>query len=444
MAIGLDHLNARLSALLETTGVPRWLGVCGDYGAGKSFFRALACKRALAAGYAVAYFDVNKDEGALHQPQRHFSTILSSLRSPRPEFEHFFGFHELLRVWFQASPLESIASVLRRMHNTPLWHPAGRDPGQFTYLAGQIISAAANTHGVDGPRSPNSVDGQGRQVIQDAAGNLYSWDPQSALVFRKAVHQRAWFLYGGPRDWRLLTSGQNCGPLGLGDSFSRAAGQASCISQLITFLSGDDLVTKGAYARFAAAHRFQLLNEWLLATGHRGLFLFIDEVDNVLRQIHGKGHPACFRTMAWYCSCPAIPRVRVVFAATPEVKEFLNANGRSYFSEALSQQETVHSVELDVYERWRAEADDQGLNAWGECHSLTTDERIELYRRVAHIHRTAWGNPRVHVREADLAKLASSGKFNTTRRWVRAAVQLLDLLHLHEAILKTRSIRKER
>jgi hypothetical protein len=134
--------------------------------------------------------------------------------------------------------------------------------------------------------------------------------------------------------------------------------------------------------------------------------------------------------------------VRVVFAATPEVKEFLDASGRSSFADALSLQDTVTDVELEVYERWRAEADDQGANGWDEFESLTTHQRIELYRRIADIHRTAWGNPRVRVHDTDLAKLAGSGKFPTTRRWVRAVVQLLDLLHLHAPTLKARSARK--
>src|SRR5262245_29349036 len=42
LAVGMGHLVSRLNLLLQPGASPRWFGVTGEYGEGKSFFRSLA------------------------------------------------------------------------------------------------------------------------------------------------------------------------------------------------------------------------------------------------------------------------------------------------------------------------------------------------------------------------------------------------------------------
>jgi hypothetical protein len=207
-----------------------------------------------------------------------------------------------------------------------------------------------------------------------------------------------------------------------------SAPRASYFPEFVSFLTAQDLQNKGAYHRFAAAYRVQLVTEWLRLTGHRGLFLYIDEMDNVIRQIHGKALPACFRTLAWYCSCPELPHVRVAFAGTPEILARLDRNGRRVIAEQLNFQAYLRPEEVQVYGRWNREAEILAADGWAQCSALRPAQRVELFERIAEIHRTAWGRD-VDLADVDVVQLARQHQFDTTRRWVRATVQLLDLLH---------------
>ena len=199
------------------------------------------------------------------------------------------------------------------------------------------------------------------------------------------------------------------------------------LTELLSFLTGRDLQRKGTYARFATAYRFQVLQEWCPATGHTGLLLFIDELDNVVRQIHGKGHAACFRTLAWYRSCPLLTHTRVIFAGTPEIITMLDRGGRSEYLGILKTQQTVRNEEVKTYERWKREADVLAQAGWEHCATLKPSQRVKLFERIAEIHVRAWG-VKVAPDEEVVATLARNPQFNTTRRWVRAVVQFLDLL----------------
>src|SRR5215475_4934277 len=86
LSIGMSRLEKKLSDLLSPTAKPRWFLVMSEYGEGKSHFHSYSKDHALRAGYAVTSLDVNKDDGALHQPQRHLNFMLDTLRSPLPQF----------------------------------------------------------------------------------------------------------------------------------------------------------------------------------------------------------------------------------------------------------------------------------------------------------------------------------------------------------------------
>jgi len=197
--------------------------------------------------------------------------------------------------------------------------------------------------------------------------------------------------------------------------------------RLVELLSCVDLIGRSSYARFSAAYRLQLVVEWLLATGHKGLLLFIDEVDNVVRQIHGKAHPGCFRTLAWYCSAAQLDALRVIFAMTPEMVDRLGIDYRKQYADSLNEQKTVRPDECRVYENWSKEVDELSIRGWDACPDLQPSQRLELFRRIASIHAAAWGTSSAPS-HGTLRKLIRSPAFGTTRRWVRASVQLLDLL----------------
>ena len=98
------------------------------------------------------------------------------------------------------------------------------------------------------------------------------------------------------------------------------------------------MAARSTQARFSAAYRLRLIMEWLKATGHKGLLLFIDELDNVVRQIHGKAHPACFRTLAWYCAAPRLDALRVVVAMTPEMVNRVSSGWLNSYGDSLDSQ----------------------------------------------------------------------------------------------------------
>jgi hypothetical protein len=349
LAIGMERLRLQLEQLFAEKAEPRWLAVTGEYGEGKSFFRAFACRRAMEAGFAVASLDVNKNDGAMHQPQRHISVVLQSLMSARELFAGQQGVNSLVRHWLTHSPQESIEEGLDRMRRVTPWLPVNRDVMQFMDL----------TRG-----SASSMAADGR------------------------------------------------------------------MAHLLRFLSAEDLVIKGNYARLSAAYRLQLVIEWLRLTGHRGLFLFIDELDNVVRQIHAKAHPACFRTLAWYCSNESTLGLRVAFATTPEVMNVLDGGNRDAYGETISLQKTVFAEEHQIYQRWNREAGKYASHGWERCVSLDAAQRVDLFHRIANLHSVAWSNGMATPTD-EIDQLATSPIISTTRRWVRACIQLLDLRHQH-------------
>jgi hypothetical protein len=364
LAVGMNHLVSRLNVLLQPGASPRWFGVTGEYGEGKSFFRSLACETALRTGYAVATLDVNKDEGALNHPQRHYSSIVTSLRSPKKTLTHAFGLADLFQTWIERSSPNEIGKTMQLLRSVEPILPPGQSQAQFYWITSRLTDLLSESQ-------PDSL----------GDGPVSQW----------------------------------------------------CRSWLIPFLAGSDLVRKSTYARFSAAFRLQLLLKWLEATGHKGLLLVIDELDNVVSQIAGKGHPACFRTLAWYCSSPELQTLRVIFASTPEVVDVIDAQGRAWFSRTLSYQQTVLREEFKTYEKWRREADALGSELWSHCPKLTRSQRLNLFGRIAGIHKIAWGSNHDYG-SAIADSMSRMPQFTTTRRWVRASAQLLDMFEQHKEL----------
>lgn len=364
LAVGMDHLVSRLTVFLQPGASPRWFGVTGEYGEGKSFFRSLACETALRNGYAVATLDVNKDEGALNHPQRHYASIVNSLRSPKNTLSHAFGLADLFQTWIEGSSTSEIENTIQLLRTVEPILPPGQSQAQFYWITSHLTELLSEPQ-------------------QDSLGD------------------------GAVSQW--------------------------CRTWAIPFLAGNDLTRKSTYARFSAAYRLQLLLKWLEATAHKGLLLVIDELDNVVRQIAGKGHPACFRTLAWYCSNPGLRNLRVIFASTPEVVDVIDAQGRAWFSQALSHQQTVLREEFKTYEKWRREADVLGSDLWSRCPKLNRSQRLDLFGRIAGIHKIAWGSD--HNSGSVIADAMSRmPQFTTTRRWVRVSAQLLDMFEQHKEL----------
>ena len=425
IAVGMQRIQSRLDGLLDAEASPRWLGFQGEYGEGKSFTQALALQRALAAGYAVASLEVNKDDGALHQPQRHLYVMLESLRSPLPVFAGHQGLSEIFRHWLEVTPAAQTVDVLDQAQAVSPWSPPGRDPDVLNRWV-RCLEAGPQPQSSHRVTSHGNSSGQ-PSVVWDRDGNAYTQAPLTRSVhIRRSGHQ-AWEFFATPEKWPTIRAALS-GNVQSSQADRSTGAHPSYFSEFISFVSAQDLFRRSGYARFAAGYRLQFVLEWLRATGHQGLFLFIDEVDNVLRQIHGKAHPACFRTLAWYCSCPALQNLRVVFAGTPEIFDALDHGGRAQYAESLRSQETVREEEVRVYERWKREADRQAAEGWEKCATLRHAQRITLFNRIAEIHKVAWGTA-VDLGSIDLPALAKRHEFDTTRRWVRATVQLLDMLY---------------
>ena len=105
----------------------------------------------------------------------------------------------------------------------------------------------------------------------------------------------------------------------------------------------------------------------------------------------------------------------------------LDRGGRRQYLDILKLQASLRTEELKIYERWKREADALAEAGWEHCAALTPSQRIKLFERIAEIHVRAWGF-KVAPDEQAIATLARTLHFNTTRRWVRAVVQILDLL----------------
>ena len=344
LTVGMDRLSRKLGRLLQPDCDHRWFFVVSEYGEGKSHFHSFSRAQSLNTGYAVASLDINNDESAIHQPQRHLSVLLNSLESPKTEFNACQGIVELVRHWLEFAPSQDIDRVLNQLLQTRSSTPAGRDSDNFRSLV-----------------------------------------------------------------WRYLRD--------------RSRGASECFSllQLLQYFSCEDLIAKGPYARFAASFRFQVIEQWLIATGHQGLYLFIDEVDNIVRQIHGKAHPACFRTLAWYCSSNALQQTRVVFASTPDVIQMLISQ-KSHFQENLKSQATVRPEEVKSFAKWSKEFEEHLPYHHLRCPKLTSILRAELLHRVVDLHGQAWGSKVVD----DRLEILSMIQNENPRRWMRSVIHVLD------------------
>lgn len=432
IAVGMERLSSRSRALFRDDASPRWFAVAGEYGEGKSFFQALASQIAFESGYAVAVMDVNKDAGALHHPQRHLSLLLSSLQSPLPEFRCFQGFDEILRQWFDATPKSQVVATLSRMQSVVAWCNAGLDPDLFSALATRLVAGDKSPR-IPVFRSPLAGANNDGEVLVDQNGTRYGRGALTRAVYCKPPGSSEWRYFAPPKDWAFLREQLARIPAWNAGNDGEGRRSYQFLGEMLSYLSGHlsgcfgDLAWKSAGARFAAAYRLQLAQEWLVATGHRGLLIFIDELDNVIQQIHARGHAACFRTLAFYCSCPQLAHVRVIFAATPEVIDMLDCGGRTRYLRELEQQVTVREEERTVYRRWKWEADALAAQGWERCSSLTPAQRVSLFRKIADLHALAWG-VRVAPDECLVAALARKPQYTTTRQWVRASVQLLDIL----------------
>ena len=346
-SIGMERLIHRVNRLLAQGADRRWFAITSEYGEGKSHSHSLARCHASSLGYAVTSLDVNRDEGALHMPQRQFPLLMAALKSPMPFAEGRDGFYETFRHWLDSALRGEITQILQRMQNVaPAIHP-GWDYDYFQNYANSLSSF------------------QGLELSKNWA-----------------------YPY------------------------------------LLDYLSGRDLTYKASYARVQAGYRLQLIQEWLIALGHNGLLLFIDEVDNVIRQIHARAYPGCFRTLAWYCASPALHSTRVIFAGTPEIESVIRERGPKDYLDSLRAQTTVREEEIAAYRLWLKEVEDQ---AWLRCPKLSQDERVALFERIANLHKIAWGSNGIPS-QALAATLAAQTQFRTPRRWVRAAVQILDTL----------------
>ena len=350
LAVGMEKLELRFVSLLSQAEGPRWLAVQSEYGEGKSHFHTFARQRAISTGYAAASLDINKDEGALHYPQRHLAVLLESLRSPLDRFAQIQGIGGMVRDWLETASFPEVQAILRLCLGVVPDLPAGRDPALFRTCASLVCEG----------------------------------------------HQ---------------------------EPATRRARQAA----LVRYLTGEDLIHRSSMARFAAAYRLQLIERWLLEIGHRGLLIFVDEVDNVVRQIHGRGHPGCFRSLGWYCATSSLASTRVVFASTPDVLQQFNNGGGTHYLHSLQSQETVPFAEAQAFRKWLGEIHDEAKAGWVRCPRLTPSQRLELFSRIVDVYRIAWG--RVTTPSlSQLKELANHPQFSTTRRWVRATVQMIECL----------------
>src|SRR5262249_38616195 len=125
--------------------------------------------------------------------------------------------------------------------------------------------------------------------------------------------------------------------------------------------------------------------------------------------------------------------LRVIFASTPEVVDVIDAEGRAAFSRTLSYQQSVLRDELKTFEKWRREADALGSDLWSHCPKLNRSQRLSLFGRIAGIHKIAWGSDH-HSSSTIADSMSRMPQFTTTRRWVRASAQLLDMFEQHKEL----------
>jgi hypothetical protein len=115
---------------------------------------------------------------------------------------------------------------------------------------------------------------------------------------------------------------------------------------------------------------------------------------------------------------------------TPEMAHGLDYSGRRALGQALDDQQSVIPEECQIFDHWSHEARASDAKGWEVCAPLNVPQRVELFHRIATLHQTAWDSC-PNVSEGHIKALAKSAAFNTTRRWVRACAQILDLLTQH-------------
>jgi hypothetical protein len=190
IAVGMDRLISRSRDLLHDDPSARWFAVAGEYGEGKSFFQALLSEIARESGYAVATMDVNKDVGALNQPQRHLGILLGSLQSPLPRFRCYEGLDEILRQWFDAAARAEITSVLLRMEAVTAWSRPGLDGDLLSDMILQLVRPERRSDPANGP--PSFQGDQDAVVLLGPDGVLYGRGAMSGAVLRRPQGNSQW------------------------------------------------------------------------------------------------------------------------------------------------------------------------------------------------------------------------------------------------------------
>ena len=105
----------------------------------------------------------------------------------------------------------------------------------------------------------------------------------------------------------------------------------------------------------------------------------------------------------------------------------LDSGGRDDYLRMLRYQTTVTEKEVRVYEQWNREASRLSGDGWQTCPRLTPAQRMLLFDKISRLHQDAWAWSAKDL-NGKVEELARKREFRTARRWVRAAVQMLDML----------------
>lgn len=221
----------------------------------------------------------------------------------------------------------------------------------------------------------NGTDGslaQPQRHLQFALDTTVS--PQGAAVGIVELFAEWWD--GSLRPQIVQWAGANAGILPLADDIISLEKKSLEFSAVTEYLGAKILGARAGnplYRRKACNHLAQVI-DLLMATGHQGLVLLIDEVESVFRLSTSRSWMASLRTLGNYCCDPLLANLAVVFVATPQAKQEIQLELPRTLQEIEFQVSTPKEEKLAL----RKFVEEMERFGWNECPELDGNQRIAL------------------------------------------------------------------
>lgn len=189
------------------------------------------------------------------------------------------------------------------------------------------------------------------------------------------------------------------------------------------YLGGKYLGARAGSATSRKAFRKHLedITSLLIAVGHKGLLVLIDEIESVFRLSNYPSWIAALRSLGSYCCDPRLRNVVVVFVSTFEARQKIQKELSEILKEVESQMSTAdeEKAALKIF------VEQLDRHGWHRCHRLDPEQRKELANSIARLHAVGNGSKSTRIPPSGMLDWISE-KDISIRQAVRTLVAWLD------------------